>query len=73
MVQSKLVETVKGKLMPQLPGSACAADVLGLILGTADLMQLHAALLSALLDAADAKVETPLQHAVDGLPLPLLR
>ena len=66
-------ETVKGKVMPQLPGSACAAVVLGLIFDTADMMQLHAALRSAVVDATDAKTETPLQQEVDGLPLPLVK
>lgn len=64
---------MNGRETPQLPGSPCAATVLGLIFGTADSMQLHAALRSAVVDADEAKVETPLQQADDGLPLPLLR
>lgn len=66
------METVNGKEMPQVPGSPCAAATLGLIISTADWMQLHAALRSAAADTAETKVEILLQHADDGLPLPLL-
>lgn len=65
-------ETVKGKVMPQLPGSACAAVMLGLTFVITDIMQLHAVLRSAVVAAADAKVETPLQQVLDGFPLPLI-
>lgn len=73
MEQSIFGETLNGRVMPQLPGSACAAATSGLTFDTTDMIQLHAALLSAVVDAEDAKLVTPLQQAVDGLPLPIVR
>lgn len=50
--QSTLGETVKAKVIPQLAGSACANWGFGFICLEADLMQLQAACLSAVVDAA---------------------
>lgn len=71
--QSTLAETVKGKLMPQIPGRAAAAAAFVLACWAVALMQLHAVFLSAEVEAADASLEAPAQQEVDGDPLPLTR
>lgn len=44
-----------------------------LILLEVDLMQLQAAFLSSVVDAADARALAPEQHAAGGCPLPLTK
>jgi hypothetical protein len=71
--QSTLGETVKGKVIPQLAGRACANWGLGFICLEADLMQLQAACLSAVVDAEAWIAEIPEQHAAGGFPVPFMR
>lgn len=73
MEQSTLGETGTGKVIPQLVGSAWANWELGFIFWAAVLMHPQAVFLSAVLVAADARAEAPLQHAAGGFPDPLLR
>lgn len=71
--QSTLGETGTGKLIPQLPARAWASWEFGLIFWAAVLMHPQAVFLSAVLDAADASAEAPVQQAAGGFPAPLLR
>lgn len=71
--QSVFGEIVKDKLIPQFPGRAWANWDLILTFWAVDLIQAHAACLSAEVDAADARAEAPAQHAAGGFPEPLTR
>lgn len=71
--QSVFGEIEKDKLIPQFPGRARANWDLILTFWAVDLIQAHAAFLSAEVDAADARAEAPAQHAAGGFPEPLTR
>ena len=73
MEQSTFGETVNGKLIPQSLGRVWAAWAFGFIFWAAVLMHSQAAFLSAEVDAADARPETPEQHAAGGYPVPFSR
>lgn len=66
-------ETSNGNEIPQLAGRAFASSGFKLMLFAAFLRQLQAVCLSAVVVAADARLEAPAQHGGGGAPLPLFR
>ncbi|KAG9450377.1 hypothetical protein H6P81_010342 [Aristolochia fimbriata] len=64
---------VKGNVIPQLPARALAAASLGCIFFAAVWIQVQAACLSAVVEAAFANLVAPLQQSEGGFPVPLLR
>lgn len=70
--QSVEVLMAYGTLTPHLPGMLAAAPALTLFDWAKFLRQLHTAWRSAVLDAIEFRLLTPLQHAAEGLPWPLL-
>lgn len=73
MEQSTVGETVNGKVIPQFPGRAWAAWAFRLMFLATVLMQSQAALLSAVVVAADARDEAPEQQPAGGFPVPFTR